>query len=183
MRTAVYAPGQPLDAELVVVPPGLPGAPDAAALHALRAHARAGGKLLGIADGVAWLCAAELLPGAVSDGAAAAAAARTHVRVEGRATAFTWAIPAGRIVPLAPPAPGPRYVLGDGEVGALAARGRIVLSYCDVSGGVSAVAGDRAASVAGVCDESGDVLGVLAISAAPADSSLGQQLLTCLRGR
>jgi len=178
VRVAIYAPGAPLEGDVVVVPPGLGEAPAPAALDALRDHARAGGLLLGLAEGVGWLCAAGLLPGAV-----AAGAAQTHVRVEGRATAFTWAIPAGRILPLSGGA-GARYVAAHVDVDGLAAQGRIVLRFCDAAGGVLR-GSDRApsATVAGLSDESGRVVGLLAPAASTLDDELGRQLLTCLRAR
>jgi phosphoribosylformylglycinamidine synthase len=175
VRLEIYAPDGPLDGDVVVLPPGLGDAPGPADLEALRAYAGAGGKLLGLGDGVAWLCAAALLPGGLDRGDAAAA---THVRVEGRATSFTWAIPAGRILALAPSG-GARYTATDAEMAALAAGGRIVLRYCDVSGGVARAAAS-ASSVAGVADASGRVLGLLATSTVSLDDELGRQLRMCL---
>ena len=180
MRVEVYAPGSAPGGDVLVIPPGLAGAPTSEALEALRAYARGGGKLLGLEDGVAWLCAAALLPGRVDP--APTSDTPTHVRIEGRATPFTWAIPAGRIVAVAAPTPVARYVAPDAEIVVLAARGQIVLRYCDASGGVHAAPiGGHAASVAGVCDESGRIVGVFAPSTAGFDTDLGRQLLACLR--
>jgi phosphoribosylformylglycinamidine synthase subunit PurQ / glutaminase len=175
MRIEVLAPGGPVAGDVVVVPPGLP-APTSDALESLRAFARGGGKLLGLADGVAWLCAAGLLPGGVAtdDGAAPA----THVRVEGRATPFTWAIPAGRIVALGAPTRTHRYDAPDADVAALATRGRIVMRFCDGAGGVERA---HAASVAGLCDETGHVVGLIAPTTAELACALGRQLRACLR--
>jgi phosphoribosylformylglycinamidine (FGAM) synthase-like amidotransferase family enzyme len=174
VRVEVFSPDRPPDGDLLVIPSGL-SAPKPVALDGLRAHARAGKRLLALGDGVAWLCAAELLPGAVSD---APALERTHVRVEGRATPFTWAIPAGRILALAG-APAHRYAALDVDVEALAARGRILLRYCDASGGLTAVDG-RAATVAGLCDESGHVVGILGGVSHALDCALGRQINACL---
>jgi phosphoribosylformylglycinamidine synthase len=179
VRIAIYAPGAPLEGEVVVVPAGLGHAQAPGALEALRAHAQAGGMLLGIGDGVAWLCAAALLPGAVAEGPRA-----SHVRVEGRATAFTWAIPAGRILALPSVSSGARYVASDAEVAGLGARGRVIMRYCDAAGGlVGAPDGARASTVAGLSDESGRVVGLLAPAGPTLDDELGRQLLTCLRQR
>jgi phosphoribosylformylglycinamidine synthase len=182
VRIATFSPGAPVDGDVVVVPPGLAGAPDAGALEALRAYARAGGKLLGLADGVAWLCAAELLPGQLAPGAASGPVTATHVRVEGRATPFTWAMPAGRIVALQEDASRPRYALGGEAASRLVAAGRVVLRYCDASGGVAG-GDDDTSTIAGVCDETGHVFGVLAPATPALDGALGRQLLACLRGR
>jgi phosphoribosylformylglycinamidine (FGAM) synthase-like amidotransferase family enzyme len=182
VRIQIYAPGAPLESDVVVIPPGLSGERAPAALEALRAHACRGGLLLGLGDGVAWLCAAELLPGTLTEEESHAPA--THVRVEGCATPFTWAIPAGRIVALAPFPSTPRYAAPDSEILALAARGRIVLRYCDASGGVTRPReGGHAATAAGIADESGRVVGLVAPATPSLDTELGRQLLTCLRGR
>lgn len=177
MRVEVFSPGRAADVgcdgDVIVVPSGL-GDPAAAALDALRAFAGAGGRLLALGDGVAWLCAAALLPGAVT----AEAAPRTHVRVEGRATPFTWAIPAGRILALAG-APGHGWTAADADVDALAAGGRILFRYCDSSGGVHR-ADLRASTVAGLCDDSGRVVGILGGVSHALDCALGRQLNACL---
>jgi phosphoribosylformylglycinamidine synthase len=178
VRIAVYAPGAQLEGDVVVLPPALPVAPAADALESLRAFARAGGKLLGLADGVAWLCAAGLLPGVVNGEPRPIAVC--HVRVEGRATPFTWAIPAGRILGLGPPTASAHLEAPDHEVAELEARGRIVLRYCDAAGGVDRRAA-RARTVAGLSDETGRIVGLFATATPGLDDSLGQQVLACLR--
>ncbi|HTA17791.1 MAG TPA: hypothetical protein VK989_00780 [Polyangia bacterium] len=175
MRIEVFVPGGLVSGDVVVVPPGL-AAPTSDALEALRAFARGGGKLLGLGDGAAWLCAAGLLPGAVALHDADAAA--THVRVEGRATPFTWAIPAGRIVALGEPARTHRYEAPDADVAALAGQGRIVLRYCDGAGGVAST---HSATVAGLCDETGNIVGLVAPTTTELACALGRQLRACLR--
>lgn len=170
MRLAVYAPGAPLEADVIVVPPGaarLDGAP-----AALREYVGRGGRLLALGDGVGLLCAAELLPGAVTTEPAAA----THVRVEGRATPFTWAIPAGRILPLGP-ASAHRWTGSDEDVTALASGGRVLFRYCDASGGLTA---SSTAAVAGLCDDTGRVVGILGGISHALDCVLGGQIRRCL---
>jgi phosphoribosylformylglycinamidine (FGAM) synthase-like amidotransferase family enzyme len=98
------------------------------------------------------------------------------VRVEGRATSFTWAIPAGRVLEVDAEIPTARYV--DPDPAGLETAGRVVLRYCDGAGGVSAD------SVAGVCDAGARVVGLFpgATSVARAlRGSLGRQLLGSLR--
>jgi phosphoribosylformylglycinamidine (FGAM) synthase-like amidotransferase family enzyme len=106
---------------------------------------------------------------------ASGASPPTHVRVEGRATSFTWAIPAGRVLPVDATSPTARYLAA--QPGALEAEGRVVLRYCDGAGGVAPD------SVAGVCDARARVVGLL--PGAPAGSALrgnqGRQLLGSLR--
>jgi phosphoribosylformylglycinamidine synthase len=160
--------GGPFDADAVIVT----GADDAA-LAALRAFAGRGRPVLGIGGGFAALCAAGLLPGALEPrDTQPPAPAPTHARVEGRATPFTWAIPAGRVVRL-PGAPAVRYYLPPSDLPALETAGRVVLRYCDAAGGAAA----DGAAVAGVCDARGSVVGLLSTA------GLGAQLIASLRLR
>jgi phosphoribosylformylglycinamidine (FGAM) synthase-like amidotransferase family enzyme len=122
------------------------------------------------------LCALGLLPGRVTSLADAGAdadadsgdpppPALAHLRVEGRSTPFTSAIPAGRVISLAgssaAAAPGLRYDVA--EPAALEARGQVIFRYCDAAGGTRA----RVRSpIAGVCGEAGNVVGLLAGPAA-----------------
>jgi phosphoribosylformylglycinamidine (FGAM) synthase-like amidotransferase family enzyme len=134
--------------------------------------------LLALGDGVGLLCDAGLLPGGVT----AAATPATHVRIEGRATPFTWAIPAGRILALET-ARDHAYVAPDDDVAALVRAGRVVMSYCDSSGGlVRGEAGAQATRVAGLCDESGRVVGVLGGLTEALSCALGRQIALCLEG-
>jgi phosphoribosylformylglycinamidine (FGAM) synthase-like amidotransferase family enzyme len=176
VRVAVFAPGAPLDGDVAVGPHGLAGAPSDDALRALREFASAGGRLLGLGDGVGWLCAAGLLPGRVAPRAPGVVA--THVRVEGRATPFTWAIPAGRVVAHEAAALAHELVLAADEIASLASAGQVLLRYCDGAGGVLG-----STSIAGVCDASGRVAGLLPPSPPTLESELGRQLLASLRGR
>ena len=95
----------------------------ATALRALVAFARAGGPVLAVGAGFRSLCALGLLPGRVTSPADADAGAGeppppalAHLRVEGRSTPFTSAIPAGRVI-----SPG-RIVSGSGAGPALRRR-------------------------------------------------------------
>jgi phosphoribosylformylglycinamidine synthase len=134
-------------------------------LQAVRAFVSAGGAVLGVGEGFAALCRAGLLPGTVATAPEPAKPA-THVRVEGRATPFTWAIPAGRVLALEPAAATARYVHPDAV--ALETAGHIILRYCDAAGGTQ---GD---SVAGICDSATRVIGLLPGVGGP----LGRQLFS-----
>ncbi len=160
------------------------------------AFARGGGPVLGVGDGFQALCGLEMLPGRVTAPADDDGHAQVHVRVEGRATPFTSAIPAGRVMTWnRASAVGLRYDIGEPET--LEARGQVVFRYCDAAGGLlSPPAVDdpaqmrlssvplipprvRARAIAGVCSEAGNVVGVLV--AAAAVEVLAGQMLASLR--
>jgi hypothetical protein len=160
------------------------------------AFARGGGPVLGVGGGFQALCGLGLLPGRVTALADDDRPADAHVRVEGRATPFTSAIPAGRVMSLnGATTVGLRYDTGEPE--ALEARGQVIFRYCDAAGGlvspptaidpaqlrlssVPLVAPrERSRLIAGVCGEAGNVVGVLAVAATI--EGFGAQLLGSLR--
>jgi phosphoribosylformylglycinamidine synthase I len=70
-------------------------------MDAVRAFAAAGGPVLGICNGFQILCEAGLLPGALTRNASLRFECHfVHVRLEGKPTPFTSAIPAGRVLRL-----------------------------------------------------------------------------------
>jgi phosphoribosylformylglycinamidine (FGAM) synthase-like amidotransferase family enzyme len=173
-----WAPGGAIDGDVALV------TCDAATDPSLRQElgaalvmfARAGGAVLGVGAGAGVLCDAGLLPGAVTT---ATPNATTHLRVEGRATPFTWAIPAGRILPRPEVPTAFGYVATAEALSATVARGGILVRHCDVAGGVS---GD-ARSVAGWCDDSGRVVGLvgaLHLVTVTLGSAFARQLAGCV---
>ena len=141
---------------------------------AVGAFARAGGPILAIGAGVEVLCALGLLPGQLADAAAGPAAGpASHVRVEGRPTPFTSAIPAGRVLRL-PAAPGPRQRWQLPDAALLQARGQVIFRACDAAGGTRAPE-----AIAGLSNEQGNVVGLLAAEEIVAGE--GVQLLRSLR--
>jgi hypothetical protein len=173
-----WAPGNVLGGDVALVTSDAapdPGLREALG-QALGVFAHAGGAVLGVDAGAAFLCAAGLLPGGVTT---AAPSETTHLRIEGRATPFTWAIPAGRILPRPDVPSALGYVVTAGELSAIVARGGILVRHCDVAGGVL---GD-ARSVAGWCDESGRVVGLVgALDLVPValGSAFARQLAGCV---
>jgi phosphoribosylformylglycinamidine (FGAM) synthase-like amidotransferase family enzyme len=170
---------------VIVAGPSEEGATlDSGTHDALRTFVAAGGAILAAGAGVALLCESDLLPGAVTFSSTAPETAAVHVRVEGRRTPFTWAIPAGRILALQGPTPRHRYAAPRAEVAALTAGGGVVLRYCDAAGAVLAAPDDPADGVAALCDDSGRIVGVLDDLWPLTDGlgrSLGRQIMTCLR--
>ena len=163
------------------------------------AFARGGGPVLGVGDGFQALCALGLLPGRVTALADDDRPADAHVRVEGRATPFTSAIPAGRVMSLngahdGRPSLRHRRARGARGAGAsdlpvLRRGGRALLRPLGQSRGRPAqlrlssvpliAPRERSRLIAGVCGEAGNVVGVLAVAATI--EGFGAQLLGSLR--
>ena len=145
----------------------------AGATAALVAFARAGGPVLAIGAGVEILCALGLLPGRIGERAPGATAwPASHLRVEGRPTPFTSAIPAGRVLRL-PEAPGPPYQWQLHDAAELQARGQVIFRACDAAGGTR-----RPEAIAGISNQSGNVVGLLVAEEIVAGE--GAQLLRSL---
>ena len=151
------------------------------AMRALRLYASAGGPVLGIFGGFSLLCRAGLLPGALI-ARPRAPATSVHVRIEGRPTPFTAAIPAGRVLRLCRQAAALSYVTPD--VAELEERGQIVFRYTDAAGGVL-YDQDACGSIAGISNARGNVVALLpdAVAASPAgrDSGDARQIFVALR--
>jgi phosphoribosylformylglycinamidine synthase len=145
-----------------------------AIMDAVRAFAAEGGPVLGICNGFQILCEAGLLPGALARNDSLRFECRqVYVRVEGKPTPFTSAIPAGRVLRM-PIAHGEgRYVCEDAA--ALARRGQVVFRYCDAAGGVSDASNPNGSQlgIAGVCSEVGNVVALMPHPERAAESVLG----------
>jgi phosphoribosylformylglycinamidine (FGAM) synthase-like amidotransferase family enzyme len=126
----------------------------------LQAHAARGGAVLGLGPGAQALFTAGLLPGRLEAQTPVEVRA-TWVRIEGRPTVFTAALPAGRVLALGPTRVDVRLV--HESPGVLVREGRAVLRYCDAAAGLSDAAnpGGAPAHIAAVASEPGHVLALL----------------------
>jgi phosphoribosylformylglycinamidine synthase len=180
--------GEALPACDAVIVAGAPGGAGSGAMRAVAAFAAAGAPVLGIGGGFRALCDAGLLPGTFAGGAGAAVvetAGAVHLRVEGRPTPFTSAIPAGRVMRLHATAwSAGQYTAADAAE--LERRGQIVFRYCDAAGGATDAANPTRSvrSIAGVCNAAGNVVAVvIQPRAGDGASQLIQSLLLHLRIR
>src|SRR5262245_25063998 len=128
----------------------------------VRDFAGRGGPVVGICNGFQILCEAGLLPGALARNASLRFVCRhVYVRVEGKPTPFTSAIPAGRVLRLPIAHAEGRFVCDDST--ALGAKGQVVFRYCDQAGGITETANPNGSQlgIAGVCNEAGNVLALM----------------------
>jgi phosphoribosylformylglycinamidine synthase subunit PurQ / glutaminase len=131
-------------------------------MAAVKRFAEAGGPVLGICNGFQILCEAGLLEGALTRNQGLRFVCKdVHCVVEGRPTPFTSAIPAGRHIRMSVAHAEGRYT--HPEVSELEARGQVVFRYCTADGEVAPEANPNGsmASIAGVCNQSGNVVGLM----------------------
>ncbi len=136
----------------------------APAMEAVREFAARGGLVLGICNGFQILCEAGLLPGAlVRNRDQLFHCEWVHVRVENARTPFTRLLREGQVLRL-PIAHGDgRYYADPATLAELERNGQVVFRYCEPDGAVT----DRAnpngslAGIAGICNRSGNVLGMM----------------------
>ena len=132
-------------------------------MEAIKAHAAAGGPVLGICNGFQILCEAGLLPGALVRNAGLKYLSRpVDVRIERVDTPFTNAYRAGEVIRLPIGHGDGRYVAPESQLALLEAEGRVVLRYAPLSG-MDAPANPNGSEqdIAAICSPSGTVVGMM----------------------
>jgi phosphoribosylformylglycinamidine synthase len=163
----------PKDTDLAVVPGGFSygdylrcGAIAARApiMDAVRAHAAAGGLVLGICNGFQILCEAALLPGVLMRNAALRFICRdVYLRVERSDSPFTRGYNAGQVIRV-PVAHGEgNYVADQDTLDRLEGEGRVLLRYAAPDGSLDPAWNFNGATnaIAGVLNDQGNVLGMM----------------------
>jgi phosphoribosylformylglycinamidine synthase subunit PurQ / glutaminase len=118
--------------------------------------ARSGLPVLGICNGFQILCEAHLLPGALTRNAGLRFIARdVRLRVENDRTAWSAAYRPGQQITVPLKSGEGAYVADPGTLAELEAAGRVVVRYADDNPNGSA------AGIAGVCNEAGNVVGLM----------------------
>jgi len=133
-------------------------------MQAVQRHAAAGGPVLGICNGFQILCEAHLLPGALMRNAGLTFVSKpVDVIVERTDTVFTSAYEPGSRIRL-PVAHGDgRFVAADDTLRMLEAEGRVVLRYVAAteSSPLQPNPNGSANHIAGICNASGTVVGIM----------------------
>src|ERR1044072_5956401 len=163
----------PKGTDLVVVPGGFSygdylrcGAIAARApvMDAVRAHAAAGGLVLGVCNGFQILCESGLLPGVLMRNAALKFICKdVYLRVERSDTPFTRGYNAGQVIRV-PVAHGEgNYVADEPTVARLEAEGRVLTRYATPDGALDPAWNINGATnaIAGVLNDRRNVLGMM----------------------
>ena len=145
-------------------------------MTAVKAFAAGGGPLLGICNGFQVLCESRLLPGALlRNRDLKFHCAHVHLRVEQTDTPFTMRAFRGQVLSV-PIAHGEGNYFADAQTLAeLEASRRIVFRYCDESGQVTDAANPNGSlsSIAGICNDTRNVVGLMPHPERACESSLG----------
>jgi phosphoribosylformylglycinamidine synthase subunit PurQ / glutaminase len=133
-------------------------------MEAVGEHAARGGLVLGICNGFQILCEAGLLPGALMRNAGLKFICRMQtLRVETARTPFTRGYAPGAVVTYALAHGEGAYMAAPEEIAALESSGRVVFRYCDAAGAATPAANPNGSlsNIAGICNERGNVLGLM----------------------
>jgi phosphoribosylformylglycinamidine synthase len=145
-------------------------------MEAIVRFAGDGGPVIGSCNGFQVLCEAGLLPGALMRNSHLQFRCQEqHLRVERAAAPFTSLCHQEQVVSLPISHGDGNYFIDDAGLERIEANGQIVLRYCDAAGNVSATAnpnGSRA-SIAGVTNEAGNVLGLMPHPERVVETALG----------
>jgi phosphoribosylformylglycinamidine synthase len=131
-------------------------------MPAVQRHAAEGGAVFGICNGFQILCEAGLLPGALVRNAGLHFASKpVDLRVERTDTVFTSGFAAGERIRLPVSHGEGRYVADEATIAQLEGEGRVVLRYLPDAMGVEPNPNGSARDIAGICNPTGTILGIM----------------------
>ena len=147
-------------------------------MAAVKEFAAKGGPLLGICNGFQVLCETRLLPGALLRNADLKFhCEHVRVRVEHTDTPFTARAVVGQVLSL-PIAHGEgNYFADEATLAALESSRRVIFRYCDQEGRVTDTANPNGSqrSIAGICNEGRNVVGLMPHPERACESPLGSE--------
>ncbi len=136
-------------------------------MEAVKAHAEAGGKVIGICNGFQILCEAGLLPGVLLENVGRRFLSRfVHMRVESTNSFFTSSLTAGDVVTCPIAHFQGNYFAEAAVLDELEKRGQVVFRYCDANGDVrpddiEVNVNGSCRAIAGITSRSGNVVGLM----------------------
>jgi phosphoribosylformylglycinamidine synthase len=167
----------PPDTAAVLVPGGFSyGDYLRAGAAAVKRFADAGGPVLGVCNGFQVLCESGLLPGAlVRNHHLHFVCESVHLRVERSVAPFTSRAAEGSVLRIPIKHGEGAYFAAPDVLASLEQRGQVLLRYCDAEGRVGASTNPNGsiANVAGVCNERGNVFGLMPHPEHAVESAIG----------
>jgi phosphoribosylformylglycinamidine synthase len=145
-------------------------------MAAVRRFAEGGGPVIGICNGFQILLEAGMLPGAmIVNESLRFVCDYVHLRAESGRTPFTSRIEPGTVLRIPVAHYQGNYYADDRALDDLEERGQVVFRYCDGEGAVTGSANPNgsARNIAGICNERGNVLGMMPHPERCAESALG----------
>ncbi len=145
-------------------------------MQSVRAHAEAGGLVIGICNGFQILCEAGLLPGALMRNASLQfRCAPTLLVAAEHASAFTRSIAPGRVLAVPISHGEGNYYADTAALDGLERDGRVAFRYCDAEGRATAEANPNGSlrNIAGVLSAGRNVLGMMPHPERACDALLG----------
>lgn len=136
----------------------------ASIMNAVRAHAAAGGHVLGICNGFQILCESGLLPGVLMRNSSLRFACHMqHLRVERDDTAFTGQYRRHQVIKVAIAHGEGNYTADPETLARLEGEGRVAFRYCDETSALGGAANPNGSvnDIAGIYSEKLNVLGLM----------------------
>jgi len=145
-------------------------------MQEVKKHAAAGGKVLGICNGFQVLTESGLLPGVLMRNAKLKFLCReVFLKVENNATPFTRAYKPGQVINVPIAHHDGNYFADEKTLKSLQDKNQIVFRYCDKGGNLTDDANPNGSqlNIAGICNEKGNVLGMMPHPERHAETLLG----------
>ena len=133
-------------------------------MESVKKFADSGGIVLGICNGFQILCESHMLPGALIRNAGLKYICRSiHVRCDNNQTPFTSNLQKGEVLEIAIGHMEGNYTCDTDTLTQMQDQNRIVFRYCTPQGAVTDAANPNGslANIAGICNEGGNVLGMM----------------------
>ena len=145
-------------------------------MDAVIEHAHRGGRVFGICNGFQVLCETGLLPGALLRNTDQRFICRTvHLRVENTTSLLTAGARRGTVLRIPIAHADGRYFAPEDALDVLKAEDRVIARYCDADGTVDDAANPNGSmrSIAGVCNATGNVAGMMPHPERAAEPAVG----------
>ncbi len=145
-------------------------------MASVRRFAEGGGPVIGICNGFQILLEAGMLPGAmIVNESLRFVCDYVHLRTESVRTPFTKGIEPGAVLKIPVAHYQGNYYADPQTLSALEERGQVVFRYCERDGRVTGSANPNgsARNIAGICNERGNVLGMMPHPERCAESAMG----------